>query len=142
MEDYLSRVWNDLLGRIGGPLSMRLLLQPTMATIFAIRDGWKDAKTGKPPYFYTTFTDSDQRRALLTEGWHAVAKVFGLAIILDLIYQLIVFRWVYPLETLIVAFVLALLPYLLMRGPINRIARKLRGANVKPDMQKPTTSHR
>jgi hypothetical protein len=142
MEDYLSRVWNDLLGRIGGPLSMRLLLQPTMATIFAIRDGLKDAKTGKPPYFYTIFTDSAERRSLLTEGWHAVAKVFGLAIILDLIYQLIVFRWVYPLEALIMAFVLALLPYLLMRGPINRIARKLRGANVKHDMQKPTASHR
>jgi hypothetical protein len=31
-------------------------------------------------------------------------------------------RWVYPLESLIVAFVLACVPYLLLRGPVNRIA--------------------
>ena len=123
MEDYFLRVWHDLGARVSGPLSLRLFLQPTMATIFAIRDGLKDAKTGRPPYFYSVFTDADHRRARLREGWHAVAKVFTLAIILDAIFQLIMFRWIYPVEAALVAFLLAFLPYLLIRGPVNRIGR-------------------
>jgi hypothetical protein len=45
-----------------------------------------------------------------------------LAAILDIVYQLIVFRWIYPFETTSVATVLVL-PYALLRGPINRLAR-------------------
>ena len=124
MEEYFTRVWHDLAGRIGGPLSMRLWLQPTMAVIFAIRDGLKDAKKGRSYYFYALFTEPGNRRSLLREGWKSIAKVFILAIILDTIYQLIVFRWLYPVEVLIVAFFLACLPYLLLRGAANRIARR------------------
>jgi hypothetical protein len=123
MEDYFLRLWNDFGARVTGPMSFRLLMQPTMATIFAIRDGLKDAKTGRPPYFYSVFTDATHRRTMLSEGWHAVVKVFTLAVILDALFQLIVFRWIYPLEVVFIALLLAFLPYLLARGPINRIAR-------------------
>ena len=126
MEELLARIWEDLIGRIHGPLTLRLILQPSMAVFFGIRDGLKDARTGRPAYFWAIFTTPGLRRTLLSEGWASVAKVFVMALILDTVYQLIVFRWVYPLESLIVAFVLALLPYILIRGPINRIARRLR----------------
>jgi hypothetical protein len=53
-------------------------------------------------------------------------KIVLLAIVLDVAYQVLVFRWVYPIEILIVAFLLACLPYLLIRGPVNRIAAALR----------------
>jgi hypothetical protein len=60
---------------------------------------------------------------LIREGWKATARVFVLAIVMDVIYQWIVQKWIYPGETLIVAIVLAVIPYLLIRGPVNRIAR-------------------
>jgi hypothetical protein len=123
MEEILTRIWNDLLGRASGPMTFRLYLQPAMAIFFAIRDGLKDAREGKPAYFYSLFTDTKNRRDRLREGFNAVGRVFVLGIIMDLIYQVIVFRWFYPGEALIVAFILALLPYLLIRGPVNRIAR-------------------
>ena len=41
---------------------------------------------------------------------------------LDAICQFIVFCWLYPSEALLVATVLAVLPYLVVRGPVNRIA--------------------
>lgn len=123
MEEYFLRLWNDFGARVNGPLSLRLFLQPTMATIFAIRDGLKDAKTGRPPYFYGLFTDAEHRRSMLSEGWRAVAKIFVFAIILDALFQLIVFKWIYPVETLLVAFLLAFNPYLVIRGLVNRIAR-------------------
>jgi hypothetical protein len=131
MEEYFTRIWNDLLARIGGPLSMRLWLQPTMAIIFAIRDGLKDAKAGRSFYFYALFTEPDNRRSLLREGLKSVAKIFVLAIVLDTVYQLIVFHWLYPVETLIVAFCLALLPYLLLRGTANRVARLWQGGKAR-----------
>jgi hypothetical protein len=122
MEEMLARVWENLGGRIGGPLSFRLILQPTIAVILAIKAGLSDARAGKPPYLWTIATNADDRRELLRNGWKSVTKVFLMALVIDVVYQLIVARWVYPLESLIVAFVLACVPYLLVRGPVNRIA--------------------
>jgi hypothetical protein len=121
MEDLLIRIWENLAGRLHGPLTFRLILQPIMATIFAIRDGRKDALEGNVPYFWAVFTKSEHRRELLRSGWKAVGKIFILAILIDVVYQLIAFRWVYPGETLIVAAILAFIPYLLLRGPVNRL---------------------
>jgi hypothetical protein len=64
------------------------------------------------------------RRALLQEGWKDVAKLFVIAIMIDCIYQIIELRWFYPLEALMVAAILAVLPYLLIRGPLNRAVRR------------------
>ncbi|WP_026735896.1 hypothetical protein [Fischerella sp. PCC 9605] len=124
MEHLSSRIWEDLIGRSSGPLSFRLIMQPIMAGTFGILDGVKDARRGRPPYFWTLFTDPAQRRALLRDGWKSIAKIFILAIILDFLYQLIVFRRFYPVEALIVANVLAIVPYLLLRGPINRLMQR------------------
>jgi hypothetical protein len=123
----LIRFWENLTGRLDGPMKFRLLLQPTMAAIFAIKAGLQDAQESRPPYFWTIFTDPSQRQELLKQGWKAVSKVFIFAVIIDVVYQYIVFRWFYPGEALIVAFVLACVPYLLLRGPVNRISR--RGCN-------------
>jgi hypothetical protein len=122
MDDMLARVWENLGGRIGGPMSLRLLIQPTIATLLAMRAGLGDARAGKPPYLWTVLTNAADRHELLRSGWKSVAKVFTMAVVLDVVYQLIVNHWIYPLESFIVAFVLACVPYLLVRGPVNRIA--------------------
>jgi hypothetical protein len=67
------------------------------------------------------FTNRHQREEMISEGWKAVSKVFVLAVILDVVYQLIALQWIYPGEALLVAYVLAILPYLLIRGPVNRL---------------------
>ena len=124
MEEMLVRMWNGLVARVGGPMTFRVILQPTMATLLAVRAGLKDAREGRAPYLWTILTDPSQRAGLIREGWKACARVFFLAIIIDLIYQWIVQRWVYPGELIVVAIVLALVPYLLIRGPVNRVARR------------------
>lgn len=122
MDEMLARFWEHLGGRIGGPLTFRLILQPVMAGVLAIRAGLADARAGRPAYFWTILTQPAHRRDLLREGWKAVAKIFILAVAIDVVYQLIVFRWIYMGEVLLVAFLLACVPYLLIRGPANRIA--------------------
>lgn len=125
MEDTLARVFNDVVGRLDGPLHFRFFLQPAMAILFATRDGLRDAREGRPPYFWSLFTDPDHRRDLLRNGWKSISKVFIIAFVLDVIYQAIVIRWLYPVETLLVAILLALVPYLLIRGTVNRLYRAL-----------------
>jgi predicted LPLAT superfamily acyltransferase len=122
MEDILTRVSENLVGRLHGPLTFRLILQPLVAAFLAFRAGLRDAREGRPPYAWTVVTDPARRRALLREGWKDVAKVFIAAVIIDVIYEIIAIQRIYLGESLIVAAVLALLPYLLLRGPAARIA--------------------
>jgi hypothetical protein len=112
-------------------LTFRLAIQPMVAAFFAIRAGWSDARQGRVPYGWVVLTDPANRRELLREGWKDVAKVFVAAVIIDFVYQIIELRWLYPEEALIVASTLALLPYLLLRGPANRIARRWQRAEVR-----------
>jgi len=124
MEDLLTRIVEDIVGRVSGPMKFRLILQPVVATLLAIRSGLRDAKESKPPYFWAMFTDPDSRTEMIRDGWKSVGRVFILAIALDAVYQFIVFRWFYPVEALLVAVILALIPYLLIRGPVNRMAKR------------------
>lgn len=128
MEELIARGWDGLMDRVGGPMTFRLILQPIMATLLAVRAGLKDAREGRPPYLWTLLTDPGQRVDLLLHGWRSIARVFMLAVVMDLIYELVMGRWFYPLETLTVAVVLAVVPYLLLRGPVNRVARRWRRA--------------
>jgi hypothetical protein len=122
----LIRALMDIGDRFGGPMTFRVILQPLMAAILAFRAGCKDAQQGRPPYFWAILTDPSQRADLVREGWRSVARVFVLAIVMDVIYQLIVLRWVYPFEVILVALLLAVVPYLLIRGPVNRVVTRLR----------------
>ena len=118
------RFVENLNDRVTGPMKFRLLLQPAMAAFFAIRAGLSDARTGKPPFFWALVTDPSHRTDLLKDGWKSIGKVFIIALILDVIYQIIVLKFVYPGEAIYVAFVLAIVPYLILRGLTTRLARK------------------
>jgi len=126
MVAILQRVVEDLFGRLDGPLHFRFILQPVMAILFAVTDGVKDAKLGKPPYFWAVLTSSGHRSELLRTGWKSVGKIFILAVVLDIVYQVRVHHTVYPGELLITAFVLAIAPYVILRGPVNRFVRMFR----------------
>jgi hypothetical protein len=128
MEDIWLRFAGNMVDRVSGPMKFRLLLQPTMAAIFAIRSGLKDARAGNPPYFWTLATDPTARAELLKDGWKSVGKVFVLALALDVVYQIVELRFVYPGEAVVVAVLLAIVPYLILRGLVTRLlSRRDRG---------------
>lgn len=119
-----ERAWHDLLERPGKLMTFRFILQPAMAAIAALRDGMEDARLGRSPYFWTLITDSSQRVGRLREGVISTARILLLAVCMDAAYQLIVFKAFYPVEAVIVAVALGFVPYLLLRGPVARIARR------------------
>ncbi len=127
MEDVLQRIIDNLIARLSGPLRLRFVIQPFMAAVFAVIDGLKDAREGRPPYFWALFYDPAHRRKLLRQGWKSIGKIFILALVLDAVYQWITLRRIYPGESLLTAAALAIIPYIFVRGPVNRIARAVSG---------------
>ena len=122
----LPPFWDELLARTDGPLQFRFILQPAVAAFLAYRAGRRDALDGRPLYFMALVRDRTQRRALIREGWGHVSKVFIVAVVMDAIYQFVAMRWVYPGEALMVALVLAVVPYLLFRSLVNWMLRRTR----------------
>jgi hypothetical protein len=129
MEDLLMRVWHNLLERTEGPMHFRFIMQPLMSLLFAVRAAIRDAKAGTVPYLWRLVYSKGQRKTVAKEGWKHVGKIFIIGFILDIVYQLVVIygskteAMFYPLESIIVAFALAIVPYIIFRGPVNRIVR-------------------
>ncbi len=120
-----TRGWDELIARDSGPLHARIILQPLAATILAVRSGLNDAREGQPVFFWALALEPTVRRPLLRRLWRDVGKLFLAACLLDVVYQLLVLRGFYPVQTVIVATVLAILPYLVFRGLANRLGRRI-----------------
>lgn len=120
MDDVWLRFMENMSFRIDGPMKFRFVFQPLMAVIFAFIAGRKDAQAGKPPYFWALLTVPEHRSEMLRDGWKSVGKVFVLAMVLDVVFQVLVLHKVYPGEVVLVACLLAIVPYLIVRGAVTR----------------------
>ena len=136
----LSRGVDELLGRFSGPLNFRLFVMPTVVTILAIRADLRDAREGQPAPLGAFFTNASERGRLLRSAIKDIGKVFLVAIVLDTTYQLWVLKSFHIGQLLIVAIVCAIVPYVLVRGPITRLARRLhhnKESSAKPSIVNP-----
>lgn len=123
MDDPTARFLEELLARPSGPLALRFIIQPATSLFFAFRDGARDAKYGRPAYFWALFTQKAHRRELVQSGWRSISKLVFMGLLLDVVYQILAPGQFRILETIVIAAVLCVLPYVLMRGPINRLLR-------------------
>ena len=130
--DVHERIWRDIAARPGGPMTFRFILQPCMAAIAAFHDGAKDARLGRSPYLWTLLSSSDGSTGRLREGLIATARIILLGFAMDAIYQWRVLGTFYPGEMLLIAILLAFLPYLLLRGAFARLVRWWSARNGKP----------
>lgn len=124
--DFLTRFWTDMVARTDGPMTFRFFLQPTMALITAFIDGRRDARAGHPPYAWL-MVHSNAHDRLLTwrEGVTATTRILLLGVVMDLIYQIRTFGgFRYPLEAFVLAVTLGLVPYVILRGPFDRLAAR------------------
>src|SRR4051812_37533726 len=105
-------------------MTFRLIMQPAMAGLFAIRAGLRDAREGQPPFLWSFYATPSRRRELWRQARNDVGNVFILALVLDAIYQVIAHSGIYALELLLTATILALVPYVIVRGLVTRLARR------------------
>jgi hypothetical protein len=146
MAETLTQAWEHLFGRVDGPMSFRLVIQPVVATILAVRAGWADARKGRPIFFSTLARDPAQTRIMLKNLWRIAGKVFLVALVLDAIYQVTVLNGIYPLQALIVATLLALAPCMIVRAIGNRIVSMTRRSelprtDLRDTSSAPETAH-
>ncbi|MCB0726686.1 MAG: hypothetical protein R3A12_07345 [Ignavibacteria bacterium] len=123
MEDFISNFLNAVGIRHDGPMAFRLILQPVMSLIYAIVAGVRDAKAGRKPLIQALIFGNTKRsrKDILKEIWKDIGKVFILATVMEIIFEIIEFKTVHPLVVLRVSFYLAIVPYVIMRGPVERI---------------------
>ena len=120
-----QRVWHDLVERPGGPMTFRFFLQPAMAAIAATRR-WNQGRAHRPVAVFLDVLEifTAERVGRLREALFSTARIILLGLGMDAIYQFRVFDTFYPDEAVVIALVLAVVPYFLVRGPVTRIAHR------------------
>jgi hypothetical protein len=114
----------ELGDRFTGPMSFRLVLQPIMSVSLAVIAGVRDARSGAPPYLWTLLAQGGHRREMFLDLWRGVGRVFVLALVMEVAYQQIVAGSISLLEAVAVSLLLAIVPYIFLRGLVNRLVRK------------------
>jgi len=101
---------------------LRFVLQPTVATILGIRDGVKDATAGAPPFLSDLPFHKSNRRELVRSALASVRDLVAVAILLDVVSQILILRMVNPFAALLLGPVLIATPYGVSRALANRVA--------------------
>jgi hypothetical protein len=125
--ENLGRLCKGILARPGGPMTFRFILQPAMAAAMALRDGVSDARLGRRPYLWALLRGvrgPEGRAGRLWEGIVSTARIIILGVVMDVIYQWLELETFYPEQAAVIAILLAFVPYLLLRGPFHRLARR------------------
>lgn len=113
----------ELPQRFTGPGRLRLLLQPMTAIVLGVRGGLADVKAGKPPYLHGLLFHAEHRRGFWRSGVAHIRNLLAVGIVLDIVFQLILYHSVHPGVALVVAPILICIPYALSRALTNRLVR-------------------
>jgi hypothetical protein len=116
------RISETLQQRVGGLFSFRFILQPIMAAVMAMFDGYGDAKAQETPYLQKMISAPREMKSNLSDALFSTARIILLGLAMDAIFQIVVFDSFFPFEAAFVAILLAVLPYVLLRGPFARLA--------------------
>jgi hypothetical protein len=115
----------ELPRRFTGPGRLRFILQPVIAIVLGIRGGLVDAKTGNPPYLLALLLGAGRRAELLRNGAEAIGTLIAMGIILDVVFQLVLYHSVHPGAALVVGPILICLPYAASRALATRVMRAM-----------------
>ena len=119
---FTRQFFLDLWARLSGPGRLRFIVQPTVAVLLGLRDGKRDSRTGHPFFLLGLVLHRAHRRALWGSAVASVRDLVAIAIILDVISQLLIFREVHPGAALLLGPILIAVPYSISRTLTNRIA--------------------
>jgi hypothetical protein len=113
----------ELPQRFTGPGRLRFIFQPLLAILLGIRGGRADARAGNPPFLSGVLFDAGRRKALLRSAAAAITTLLAMGIILDIVFQFVLYHEAHPGAALVVGPILICLPYGLSRALTNRLAR-------------------
>ncbi len=124
MDEVNGRVWNDFVARTTGPMWFRLILQPAVAVVFGVRAGLRNARRDASESHPARTLDPSYRQSMFRQAVRDVGLMFVAGVGLDTIFQLIALRAFYPLEAVLVGFLLVALPYQIVRTVVAWLASR------------------
>ncbi|HEY6007337.1 MAG TPA: hypothetical protein VIU40_03375 [Geobacteraceae bacterium] len=119
---FSQQFLDELPQRFTGPGRFRFLLQPMLAILLGVRGGRADARAGNPPYLFGLLFAAGRRRELLHSGAAAIRDLLAMGIILDVVFQLVIYREVHPGAAVLIGPILIGTPYALSRALTTRLA--------------------
>ncbi len=128
---FTRHFFDDMLARLTGPGRLRFIVQPTVALLLGARDGAKDGRAGTPPFLQVLVCGGQPFRESLKTAFRSTRDLICVAILLDVISQLLIFRVVNPGAALLLGPVLIGVPYAVARGCARRLWRR-RDRGVQP----------
>jgi len=112
----------ELPQRFTGPGRLRFILQPAIAILLGLRGGLADARAGNPPFLFGLVFDSGRRRELLRSGVATIRNLLAFGIILDVVFQWVLYRAVHPGAAVLIGPILICTPYAIARALTRRVA--------------------
>lgn len=113
----------DIPRRLTGPGRFRFVIQPLIAVILGIIGGLSDARAGRPPYLYGILFHRHLRRDLVKTGFSTIVNLLLMGILMDAVFQRIIFGVAHPFAALVIGPILIVAPYGISRALSNRLAR-------------------
>jgi hypothetical protein len=99
---FSAQFLEELPQRLTAPGRFRFVLQPVDAILLGWRSGRADARAGRPAYLYGLLSGGANRMELLRSGLAAVRDLVAIAIVLDAVSQLLIYKQLHPGAALIV----------------------------------------
>jgi len=90
--------------------------------LLGVRGGLTDARAGNPPYLFGLLFHAERRSELLRSGAAAIRTLVAMGVILDVVFQLVLYREVHPGAAVLIGPVLISVPYALSRALTTRLA--------------------
>lgn len=123
---FSSEFLEELPRRFTETGRFRFVLQPMIAIILGVCGGLADVKAGNPPYLWGLIFHAERRKELLISGMAHIRNLIALGIILDVVFQFVLYKEVHPGAALVVGPILICIPYAVSRALTNRLAGLLK----------------
>jgi hypothetical protein len=112
---FTEQFFDDMYARLSGPGRLRFILQPTVAVFLGVRDGVRDYREGVLPFLWVCFQKKLRSKAFV-HAFRSIRDLVAIAIVLDVIFQFIIFDNVHPGAALLLGPVLIAVPYAVSRS--------------------------
>jgi len=120
---FSQQFLDELPRRFTGPGSFRFVLQSMLSILLGVRGGLADAREGNSPYLIGLFFNAGRRRELLRSGLATIRNLLAAGIILDVVFQLVIYHSVHPGAALLIGPIFICAPYALSRAVTTRLVQ-------------------
>lgn len=120
---FSAQFWQELPQRFTGAGRFRFILQPIVAIVLGVRGGAADAAAENPPYLFGLLFAGGRRSELLRSGMTVIRNLLAVGIIMDVVFQMVLYREVHPAAALVVGPIAICVPYALSRALTTRLLR-------------------